>query len=98
MIDSWQWQGDKPVARSEAGFALPDNALWRQDNFQRRGIMDFRPLGETERGQLMEALRGNANSGQAILMDRRDTSFTGTAKEIPEEEVITAIASVPCHY
>jgi hypothetical protein len=31
-------------------------------------------------------------------MDRRDTSFLGTTEEVPDEEVITAIKSVPCHY
>ncbi len=60
--------------------------------------MDHRPLSETERGQLIEALRGNACSGQAIVMDRKDTSFTGTADDVSDEEVISAIASVPCHY
>jgi hypothetical protein len=31
-------------------------------------------------------------------MDRRDTSFLGVTDEVPDEEVITAIRSVPCHY
>jgi hypothetical protein len=60
--------------------------------------MDFRPLNETERKQLTAALRGNADSGQALLLNRRDTSFAGSAEEIPDEEVISAIKSVPCHY
>ena len=60
--------------------------------------MDFRPLNDTERRQLITALRGNAESDRAILMDRRDTSFAGTSDEITDEEVITAIRSVPCHY
>jgi hypothetical protein len=60
--------------------------------------MDFRPLLETERKQLLTALRGNAENGSAILMDRRDTSFEGTAEDVTDEEVITAIRSVPCHY
>lgn len=60
--------------------------------------MDFRPLNDTERRQLVLALRGNAESNQAILMDRRDTSFAGTAEEVPDDEVISAIKSVPCHY
>jgi hypothetical protein len=59
--------------------------------------MDFRPLNDTERRQLLNALRGNAESDRAILMDR-ETSFTGTAEEVPDEEVISAIKSVPCHY
>ena len=35
--------------------------------------MDFRPLNDTERRTLINALRGNAESDRAILMDRRDT-------------------------
>jgi hypothetical protein len=60
--------------------------------------MDFRPLNDTQRRQLMTALRGNAESNRAILTDRRDTSFVGSADEVPDEEVISAIKSVPCHY
>jgi hypothetical protein len=60
--------------------------------------MDFRPLNDTERRQLVTALRGNADSGRAILVDRKDTSFAGTAEDITDEEVITAIKNVPCHY
>ncbi len=60
--------------------------------------MDFRPLNDTERRQLVLALRGNAQSDRAILMDRRDTSFVGTAEDVPDEEVILAIRSVPSHY
>ena len=55
--------------------------------------MDFRPLNDSERRQLITALRGNAEDDCAILTDRRDTSFAGTT-----DEVITAIKSVPCHY
>jgi hypothetical protein len=60
--------------------------------------MDFRPLTDVERRQLIAALRGNADQERAILMDRRDTSFVGTADDIPDEEVISCIRSVPCHY
>jgi hypothetical protein len=60
--------------------------------------MDFRPLNDTERRQLITALRGNAEQDRAILMDRRDTSFAGTTEEVTDEEVICAIKSVPCHY
>jgi hypothetical protein len=31
-------------------------------------------------------------------MNRRDTGFIGTADEITDDEVISAIKSVPCHY
>ncbi len=60
--------------------------------------MDFRPLAEVERERLIAALRGNADQERAILIDRRDTSFVGTADDVPDEEVISCIRSVPCHY
>lgn len=60
--------------------------------------MDFRPLNDTERRQLISALRGNAENNQAILMDRRDTSFLGSTEEATDEEVINTIKSVPVHY
>ena len=60
--------------------------------------MDFRPLDELERKKLVGALRGNAEQGRVLLLDRRDTSFIGSADEVPDEEVINAIRSVPCHY
>lgn len=60
--------------------------------------MDFRPLNDVERRQLMTALRSNAQDNRAILMDRRTTRFAGTADDVTDEEVITAIKSVPCHY
>jgi len=60
--------------------------------------MDFRPLNDTERQKLLDALRGNAQSNLAILMDQRDTSFVGATEEVTDEEVISAIKSVPCHY
>jgi len=60
--------------------------------------MDFRPLNADERQRLIDALRGNSDGGRAILMNQRDTSFVGTADEVTDEEVISAIKSVPCHY
>ncbi|HLJ96033.1 MAG TPA: hypothetical protein VKU02_22855 [Gemmataceae bacterium] len=60
--------------------------------------MDYRPLMGAERRQLLAALRGNAECGSAILTDRKDTSFVGTAEDVTDQEVITAIRSVPCHY
>jgi len=60
--------------------------------------MDFRPLNDSERRQLVNALRGNAEDDRVIVMDRRDTSFIGTVDEVPDDEVISAIKSVPCHY
>ena len=60
--------------------------------------MDFRPINTLERQKLVDALRGNAEDNLAILMDRRDTSFVGASEEVSDEEVISAIQSVPCHY
>lgn len=60
--------------------------------------MDFRPLNEAERRQLIQSLRGNVDNDRAILMDRRDTSFAGSSGEVTDDEVINAIKSVPCHY
>jgi hypothetical protein len=60
--------------------------------------MDFRPVNTEERQKLIDALRGNAQDNLAILMDRRDTSFVGASEEVSDDEVISAIQSVPCHY
>lgn len=60
--------------------------------------MDFRPLAETERRHLLTALRGNADRGLTLLLDRRDTSFVGVAQDLPDEQVMTAVKSIPCHY
>ena len=60
--------------------------------------MEFKPLDEKERATLMLALNGNAENNFAILTDKKDTSFRGFADEVGDEEVITAIKSVPCHY
>jgi len=60
--------------------------------------MDFRNVTTEERQKLINALRGNAEDSLAILMDRRDTSFVGSSEEVSDDEVISAIQSVPCHY
>ncbi|MGL4422471.1 MAG: hypothetical protein ACRCZF_17520 [Gemmataceae bacterium] len=62
--------------------------------------MDFRPLTEMERRNLVTALRGNALENRVLLLDPHDTSFVGLADEadVPEEEVIHAVKSVPSHY
>jgi hypothetical protein len=60
--------------------------------------MNFHPLTDTERQGLLTALRDNAYQDRAIRMDRRDTSFFGSANAVTDDEVISAIRSVPCHY
>ena len=52
--------------------------------------MDFRPLNDTERRQLINALRGNAESDRAILMDRRDTSFLAWPRVLAERDIAPA--------
>lgn len=57
-----------------------------------------RTLSDAERRKLILALRSNALENHAILMDRATTRFAGVAEEVTDDEVITAIKSVPCHY
>jgi hypothetical protein len=70
----------------------------RDHDPKRRPLMDFRTVTTEERQKLIDALRGNAEDNLSILMDRRDTSFVGTSEEVSDDEVISAIQSVPCHY
>lgn len=60
----------------------------------------FRPLNDTERSELIGALKGNAEGKVALKVSPKDTSFSGVAKieEVEDAEVIAAIKSVPCHY
>lgn len=60
--------------------------------------MVFTPMPVAERERLRSALRANAENGQALLTDRKDTRFVGTSEDVTDEEVIAAIRSVPCHY
>jgi hypothetical protein len=59
--------------------------------------MNFKPISVDERQKLLSALRGNKD-GLALLMNRKDTTFSGTSENISDEEVITTIRAVPCHY
>ena len=79
-------------------FVQPPHAWIRDFNTKGELIMDFRPVNTQERQKLIDALRGNAQDNLAILMDRRDTSFVGASEEVSDDEVISAIQSVPCHY
>jgi hypothetical protein len=54
--------------------------------------------GRSGEAPLIGALRGNADEESAIFVDRRDTSFLGTADHVPNEEVIYCIRSVLCHH
>ena len=50
----------------------------------------------TETMRLRNALEDNTE-GSAMLMGG-DTSFVGTATDLPDEEVINAVKSIPTHY
>jgi hypothetical protein len=65
---------------------------------KRRTAMDFRPMNDVERRQLISALRNNAERDKPIMMNRRDTSFEASVDDVTDDEVIAAIKSVPCHY
>jgi hypothetical protein len=60
--------------------------------------MDFRPLSVEEQKRLGGALRANSRRDKAIIYDRKDTSFVGTEDHVSDDEVISAIRSVPTHY
>lgn len=60
--------------------------------------MVFKPLSTVEKKQLLNALSRNANEDKPIMMDRRNTSFLDYEGEVTDNEVISAICSVPCHY
>ena len=62
-------------------------------------MITFQPLAKDRQSALLKALRSNGESGSAIVMDRKDTSFVdrGT-EEVTDEEVINVVRSIPCHY
>ena len=60
--------------------------------------MDYRQLTETEQRGLLAALQSNGQGRVTILTDRRTTRFAGVTDDVTDDEVITAIKSVPCHY
>jgi len=60
--------------------------------------MDFDPSMTPTARSLIEALRGNAESNQAILTDSATPASPGSTEEVTDDEVIQAIRSVPCHY
>jgi hypothetical protein len=59
--------------------------------------MDYRRPSSEAVAELAKALRGNAND-ECALRTSRDTSFVDTAEEITDDEVISAIKSIPSHY
>jgi hypothetical protein len=60
--------------------------------------VEFRKATEAETTALADALRGNALSGKPLHMDPLTTGWIPGSDEITEDEVISAIKSVPTHY
>lgn len=60
--------------------------------------MDNRVPVREQRVHLLDALLRNAGENRVLLMDRKTTQFVGTADELPENETIEAIRSVPTHF
>jgi hypothetical protein len=60
--------------------------------------VEFRPLGQTEREQLTEALRRNATDGAALRLDPAHTGWVPGESDMTDREIVNAIRSIPCHY
>jgi hypothetical protein len=56
--------------------------------------MSFKPLTDSERRQLIEALWGNAASGQTILHSR-DTSSSGPREDATDKGARSGLEDVP---
>ena len=54
--------------------------------------------GEADYHELGICSSPTADGNRVLLLDPRDTSFAGTSDEVTDDEVISAIKSVPCHY
>lgn len=60
--------------------------------------MEFKKMDEAEIQRLQKALRDNVENGTPLRMDPLTTGWQPGADEIDDDEVISAIKSVPCHY
>jgi len=58
--------------------------------------IEFKALSQSEQEKLGKALRDNAESGTALRMGK--TTEWHEDEELTDDEVISAIRSVPCHY
>lgn len=56
----------------------------------------FVALNKSEQAKMTEALQANAQ-GKAIMQSKSDTSFAGYG-DLENDQVITAVRSLPCHY
>ncbi len=60
--------------------------------------MAHKTLEIGDRNRLLAALKMNGEDGGCAIMMGKDTSFAGTAEEVPVENVVNAVKSIPCHY
>ena len=93
---------DRDTALDEAGRRSITTRLGEVMRYQERlvGAVDPDEVHDLRVAtrRLRAALTANGKDNQAILTNSRDTSFVGTADNVTDEEVISAIRSVPCHY
>ena len=90
---------DLRVRAVAISLTLCDN-LFSRSSAMGKPTIEFRKLDNTEMNRLREALQGNAEGKNALLMNPRDTTFMGTdgADAMDTENLITTIKSIPCHY
>jgi len=60
--------------------------------------IEFKKLTPEESSRLAEALKRNAKDGAPLHSDPLTTGWIPGSDEVTEDEVITAIKSVPVHY
>jgi hypothetical protein len=60
-------------------------------------MVGWKPMSDFERRELVSSINKNAMEGTAIFMDRKTTEFRKN-EDIGDEEVVSAIRSIPCHY
>jgi hypothetical protein len=60
--------------------------------------MEFRPLNDSQRRQLLAAVYGHPGSGSVLLMEPPDSGYVNISKDLEEEKAIDTVQSVPSHY
>lgn len=60
---------------------------------------EHKPIGSAAINRLKELLKGNAEDGKPVYMNKKTTvMLDGPGDDNPEDVVINAIRSVPNHY
>lgn len=59
--------------------------------------MEMTAMTDQERRKLINSLRGNAQEGKPIYLDK-DTGFLGGDGAAEDSRVVNAICSTPTHY